>query len=873
MQNVTTLHGPAPISPTFPLQWVVLTVYVCFSIAALIYGWELLDGSSSYERIASDISQGNGITDGYRPPLYPLFLAGLQILSGENWKVWACVMQCGLALGCCSLVMKQLRILQAPLAALVTFALLFIGNMLFQLEAITVRETILYAFLLSFLATILLSLRGRLAPPSSSMVLGTVAGLAHLTRPTGLFLLVVVLLMQLFSRCFRGRRVVSMLLSLCAFFLVVGPWQIHLSKIRGKATFTSSTTSEINLWKGNNRYFSELYPTIDLDSLEPWLETKFAASGVTRERFDYLLGVEARQFIMTRPGAFMVRSVSKLLVFFSPYPLPVGSAVLDVQDSSVSIIKLRTRTIWIQFFSLIHGIVVLAGAFVAIRWARTADPGYRAYIWLVVVLTGSQLFPYLVAFSETRFRLPLDPLFLGVAALGFSYILGRKKERTRRAGPTAVLFSLLICVLAAPAFAVEKPAFPGAAGFGSNTVGGSGRHEKAPHSDVFLVSSLADRGRGSLRECMEAKHPRTCVFLKSGIIRLSSPLKVRSPYLTVAGESAPAPGILLVGAGLTIAASDVLIRHVEIRVGDDKQGPNPLSRDGISIGISDARVERVLIDHVSISWAIDENLTIWGKDTRNITISNSIIAEGLHNSIHPKGPHSKGVMVSDDVYGVTLIGNVIAGNEERNPYLKPGSVTEVLNNVVYNWGERSRSTMVNLSDSGKVKRPVLLAFAGNYYLPGPTSFRSELLYGKPLDPGTRVYIGDNIGPTRPSEEGSPWLVSALPEVPHRTDRSPFPESGAKSMSPLLASQRALVSAGSRPRQRNPVDARIIAEIRRHSGSLKDCISGCPRAVGGWPTVQENEGDFVVPEEHWRDSDGDGYTNLENALHARAALIE
>lgn len=166
---------------------------------------------------------------------------------------------------------------------------------------------------------------------------------------------------------------------------------------------------------------------------------------------------------------------------------------------------------------------------------------------------------------------------------------------------------------------------PGANGFGTETVAGSGRHLSPPQTKIFVVDKLSDAGPGTLRECVQATMPRTCLFGVSGRIPLLTPLLAASPYLTVAGQTAPQGGILITGAGIQVKTSDVLIQHLQIRIGDSPIGPNPTSRDGIVI---QEPAKRVVLDHLSVSWAIDENLSTYGVVT-DVTISNCIIAEAL----------------------------------------------------------------------------------------------------------------------------------------------------------------------------------------------------------------------------------------------------
>ena len=124
--------------------------------------------------------------------------------------------------------------------------------------------------------------------------------------------------------------------------------------------------------------------------------------------------------------------------------------------------------------------------------------------------------------------------------------------------------SLLLGVV--PAFA-QLPVFPGAAGFGTNTPAGRG-------GTVYKVTNLNASGAGSLNACTDASGPRVCIFEISGTISLTSDINVTNPYLTIAGQTAPSPGITLRGAALRISASDVLVQHIRLRAGDALAGPN-----------------------------------------------------------------------------------------------------------------------------------------------------------------------------------------------------------------------------------------------------------------------------------------------------------
>ena len=233
---------------------------------------------------------------------------------------------------------------------------------------------------------------------------------------------------------------------------------------------------------------------------------------------------------------------------------------------------------------------------------------------------------------------------------------------------------------------VAVPVAAGLLGFGTSSPAGSGRHVFPPRALLVRVTSLADTGPGTLRECVQRRQARTCLFEVGGTIKLHSKLIIRSPFITIAGQSAPAPGITITQGGFAIETHDVLIQHVAIRPGDNPRGVSPADRDGISVGST--RAHEVY------------NVSTWYRGTHDVTISNCLIAEGLHRSIHPKGPHSKGVMIGDGSRRITLYRNFITWNEERNPYIKPGTTVEMINNVVYGWGSKGPWSLCNISNNG-----------------------------------------------------------------------------------------------------------------------------------------------------------------------------
>jgi hypothetical protein len=348
-------------------------------------------------------------------------------------------------------------------------------------------------------------------------------------------------------------------------------------------------------------------------------------------------------------------------------------------------------------------------------------------------------------------------------------------------------------------------------------------------------------------------------------------LAIRSPYLTIAGQTAPAPGITVTNGGIKIQTHNVIIQHLAIRPGDARNGPKAVDRDAISIGAKAPRsANHVVLDHLSLTWAIDENASTWSPTTHHVTIANSLIAEGLHRSIHPKGPHSKGLLIGDGSRFISIALNLLALNEERNPYLKPGTSTEFVNNVVYGWGENGGWSLCNVSDNDGQDKPVELSFIGNTYKPGPSSALAALLYAKPLASGSLIF-----------QTGNKWRddfakgaeVSNFSTNRLDLQRPAATDSGRAIMSADEARARVLASVGSRPSQRSPADQRIVQSVIEGRGEIKDCLKGCRHNCEPLPRYQSRRRTFTVPKFPMRQATPGGYTALERALQRRASQVE
>lgn len=422
------------------------------------------------------------------------------------------------------------------------------------------------------------------------------------------------------------------------------------------------------------------------------------------------------------------------------------------------------------------------------------------------------------------------------------------------------------------------PVVPGAVGYGTDTPAGRG-------GTVYKVTNLNASGAGSLRACIDATGPRVCVFEVSGTIRLTSDLTLRNDRITIAGQTAPSPGIMIRGAALKIQASDVLVQHLRIRAGDDANGPDPANRDSLKIEGSDTKpVRNVVIDHCSLSWAVDEIASVWGTYD-NITFSNNIFSEPLNESIHPTDDgsalekHGYGVILGSSTSGgrVTMVGNLFAHIVERNPLSRARELVYV-NNVVYN-----RGTMdVDLqSSSGRQTRS---SIAGNVFLRGPSFSRNTRpIYirtdgANPVPASSRAYQSDNYAPESGSTAAQLLQFTGGELSGMMVTSAPVWNTGltARPTANNAVYERVLRNAGARPADRDSVDKRVVNTVRNRNGRVINCVSSngtarCNLNAGGWPAIAQNTRRLSVPS-NAATVNASGYTNLDNWLNSMDASL-
>ncbi len=383
------------------------------------------------------------------------------------------------------------------------------------------------------------------------------------------------------------------------------------------------------------------------------------------------------------------------------------------------------------------------------------------------------------------------------------------------------------------------------AGFGADTPGGRGGR-------ILKVTNLNASGAGSLRAALESAGSRIVVFEVGGIIDWrKETVTITNGRLTLAGETAPSPGITIIRGSILVEAPDLIIRHIRVRLGDggDLKTPNWAAD---SISTNGPKVKNVLFDHVSTSWSIDENLSLSGPREKDgtssfVTIRNCIIAEGLDKSTHPKGPHSKGTLIHDFVHDVAIVGNFYAHDFNRNPFLKPNSTVFQANNLIYDPGSAAMHFAYVPNEYAVIPHPMLP--------PQLTSIGNVVRLGRSSAPRlTSAFIG--VGKLYQRDNRFYDQTGALAWNGTSGDRRRLadekvqminePMLAPKNFTPLpssLTEAYVLKNAGARPKDRDSVDRRIVQDYRDRRGKVIDSQD----EVGGYPKSAAAQRTLNVPE--------------------------
>lgn len=405
----------------------------------------------------------------------------------------------------------------------------------------------------------------------------------------------------------------------------------------------------------------------------------------------------------------------------------------------------------------------------------------------------------------------------------------------------ANLAALLLAAVLLPQQALAHPADP--------TQGGAGGR-------IIRVTTLAADGPGSLRAAIRAKGPRIIVFEVGGVIDLGrTTLDINNPQVTIAGQTAPAPGITIIKGGIDIKTTDVKIQHIRVLTGADGQAKmSGWEADALST----VRAARVVIENCTFLWGIDENMSASGPRFTGETVAEwragtshdivfrlNLAAEGLAHSSHPKGEHSKGSLVHDNATGIVFDRNIWAHNVERSPLVKGGAQVLMVNNLIYN--PQRRAVHYNLMD---------LEWAGRAPVTGEiTAVGNVLRGGTDTDPGLPflmlggvgdlAYYGrDNVAVDR---LGNPLpMFGRYGKTQAKLIEAEAPLASLAGYRILPAEEvetTLLATAGARPWDRGSEELRVLFFIAEGRGEVIDDES----EVGGYPKVEPTAAPFVEAE--------------------------
>lgn len=520
-------------------------------------------------------------------------------------------------------------------------------------------------------------------------------------------------------------------------------------------------------------------------------------------------------------------------------------------------------------------------------------------------VTGVTVPVTIAASSTTTFNTVFSPTAAGAVSGSISVVSNATNS------PTTI--SLTGSGLQQVPAAGPLAAFPGAEGGGAGSVGGRG-------GTVMEVTNLNDSGAGSFRACAEASGPRTCVFRVGGTIQVLGQISISSPYLTVAGQTAPGGGILFSGTQMPagsmffITTHDVTIRYIRIRVGVGPGHSGGPSNGVAGIAMMNAPVYNVVIDHVSESWWDNKPFIIYTNypagTIHNVTIQWTMNNEGL--APDASRPGSQSVCGGSGAFSSALINsaftdidyhhNLFSDCSHRN--LETAQVTmHEVNDIHYNWS--FFATQYGGSQSSDV--------IGNKYKAGPATGAPYMCNGNPCEililpyngattaSTPSVYLFGNVGPNQPNPLGNQWQMAQQETCYQCGPAGPVPSSWQRS-TPLPAEQIPIVAddvnnlenvllptVGASQRldcngnwvsNRDAVDIRLINQYNSGTGA----IISSETQVGGFPTIAP--GTACVDSDHdgipdaWEIAHGlnpndptdaqktapNGYTYLENYLN-------
>ena len=404
--------------------------------------------------------------------------------------------------------------------------------------------------------------------------------------------------------------------------------------------------------------------------------------------------------------------------------------------------------------------------------------------------------------------------------------------------------------------------FPGAMGRGRYCIGGRG-------GTVIRVTNLNGSGDGSFKKACETAGARNIIFDVSGEIdqTVDGDIDITNPFCTIAGETAPSPGITIRGATLKINARHVYVSHIRIRVGDDASGPTASTRDALTI-VGGSQVTDIMISQCSFSWGIDENIGFEsdGGAWSRVTFQCCLNGEPLQDSIHPAAV-TAGAFYSLNVdeaavTDLSVLRCLTAHSDRRHLALADGPhVLQAVNNYFYNPVQEAAVTFNNDSANTGAFQASVIGNVVDQGLDSDSTTNYVLDVASNLPTNSEIYVDDNI-----SVSGVLWNGST--QSNNEVLSTPISMDDVDILSSSLTQATVLSCAGARPQDRDAIDTRIVADVQAGTGNVIDSQDD----VGGWDDTAGTTDVKTLPDNQDQDS-GDGYTNLEKWLHGLANALE
>lgn len=413
---------------------VLLPILLNFSIFFYsVFGKVPFGGSASYGSIAyhlldKGIYSVDGVNSTFsRPPLYPLLLVLPRAVSEQHWQIFARLLQC-LASIICGLMVFFIasRVSGNKLTGLVS-EVLYLMHLAVQAEHYAQRETVLFELILLFLVYVLLT--KDILEIKTVAIASLLSSALYLTRPTGILFLLVTLLV-VFHQSQSGNRIKYLLVSLIVFVIAVLPWQFYNYKVFSRVTLSSSNTSGVNLYKGASGVVQSIFPQIDLDYANPYINDQLKNKGIHKAeeyRANSFLIKEAKKLIVQNPGNFLKKMFKQFFAFYSQVftPFGRGQVVVDGENLIVRNFRFTFGIVELNHFIMMT-ILIPFGMFefVNMRGINVIERRFKV-ISLLIFLFMTVL--HMITFAETRFRLPLDGLLCVATGIFFVKYLSNRR--------------------------------------------------------------------------------------------------------------------------------------------------------------------------------------------------------------------------------------------------------------------------------------------------------------------------------------------------------------------------------------------------------------------------------------------------------------